>query len=643
MKINNIVFYRDDNNQTKAIVFYCDKKVKNISYHDGVELLLRYAKEKGYTKISELKNDENLKIWNNKEYKENIAKLINNKRTRKNPKKNKTKNNETSNNKKHSNPLKNIFSRLKRDKTKKKRKKRKKSILNALIGTLIAACIGTGAWIKRDIDKKQQNIEKELENDSNKNNKTGGEENNYDSIYTALYEANMNADKKKAINSIWKYINDYNLKVSENHISKNSSTKLGLKWNEVVAEYLAYNNLSQQAINNIFDTYKFDSNVFIDAYKSGFNQEVLAHTVQIEPSGKSNIIKSQKGKNFYEKYESIVIYYNSTKGGSQKSKYAEKFYKQLQEDFDFNKSNIKDVEKYKLSIMPMIKAMNQMTSKLDLDNKLSEAEKDYFNKLSSANMIKSKFINIENKLTSYQIANKALGEYQDEISYKKLKNLAIKELKKNNAYQVANNSDRNIKDHKEYKKNVSYEVASNNKKKDVSSTDSKENNNQSNTKEEKTTVIKTKASVKKDKIKTNNTNNTSNTSNVVKQSNNDDEYYYVNPDTKTDNSNEVINDNNNVATSGGIEIDDSVKDITTDGTGAVDTDTPLPDPNNENNNTIEKDDSLITVTYINPKGINTDENYKTSKEDSMTEESVATAVNSSDEISTGAAAKTYTR
>ena len=216
-------------------------------------------------------------------------------------------------------------------------------------------------------------------------------------------------------------------------------------------------------------------------------------------------------------------------------------------------------------------------------------------------------------------------------------------MKKNNAYQVANNSDRNIKDHKEYKKNVSYEVASNNKKKDVSSTDSKENNNQSSTKEEKTTVIKTKASVKKDKIKTNNTNNTSNTNNVVKQSNNDDEYYYVNPDTKTDNSNEVINDNNNVATSGGIEIDDSVKDITTDGTGAVDTDTPLPDPNNENNNTIEKDDSLITVTYINPKGINTDENYKTSKEDSMTEESVATAVNSSDEISTGAAAKTYTR
>ena len=678
MEISKIVFYRDNNNQTKTVVLYNDGTVENFPYSEGIEILLRYAKEKGYTKISELKSDENLKIWNNKTYKENINKLIdsnnnntinnennnnsinnnNNKNRRKKRKKlgiigllnlkiktikeklaskltrkkkvkkpNTTK--QTKSKKDNTKPLKNRFNFLKRDKTKKKRKKRKKSILNALIGTLIAACIGTGAWIKRDITQKQQAFEKELQNDmNNEDNENEDKISNYDDIYKALYNANINTDKKKAISGIWKYILNYNCSVAKNHLGDNSSTRLGLKWNEAVAQYLAYNNLSQQSINNIFDTYKFDSDVFIDAYKSGFDQEVLAHTVQVEPLNKSKIIKNSKGKKFYEKYETIVIYYNSNSKDKEKLEYAEKFYKELKKDFDFDKENTKDIEKYKLSIMPMIKAMDKMTSNLNLNNKLSKSEQEYFNKLSSANMIKSKFKNIESKLTAYQIANQALDEENHEISYKDLKKLAIKELKHEDAYQVANNSER---------KNTSYAVASND------NTQAATNTSSSNSSE--ATPTKTKAKDKKEKLKAKkikdesiNDTDITTVENTDDENNKDDDYYYVAPDTNEDTNNNQ--ENNNVVN------DENVKDVTTDSTDAVESDTPLPDPNNEDSiqttNSSENNDSLITVTYINPKGVSASENYEISNNVQNSNESVATQ-STPEEISTDNYVKTYTR
>ena len=682
MEISNIVFYRDNNNRTKTVVLYNDGTIKDFSYSEGIELLLSYAKEKEYTKINELKNDKNLKIWNNRAYKENITKLVNDNRNNNNsnatgtknnaknnrkkpgiigllsskirnikeklaskltrkPKKKKTRIKKLSKPEKNTKLLKNKFNFLKKEKTKKKSKKRKKHALNVLIGTLVAACIGTGAWIKRDITKKQQAFEKEAENDNNINVDNNKNNKNYNNIYKAL-KADMNIDKSKAINSIWKYISDYNISVSKNHISDNSSTKLGLKWDEVVAKYLAYNDLSQQSINNIFDTYKFDSDVFINAYKSGFDQEVLAHTIQIEPLNKNYLIKNKEGKKLYKKYESIIIGYNGIKGDTKKVEYAKKFYNELRKDFDFNKSNIENVEKYKLSIMPMVKAMDKMTSNLNLNNKLSKPEQEYFNKLSSTSMIKSKFKNIENKLTSYQIASDALDEKSNEISYKKLKKLAIKELKNDNAYKVANNDERNIRDHSEYKKNTSYAVASNDNTQTVTNTSSANSSEVTST---KTKSNNKKGKIKAKKIKDENINDADVTTveNTDDENNKDDDYYYVAPDTNEDTNSEDINndqENNNVVD------DESVKDVTTDSTDAVESDTPLPDPNNEDSiqttNSSENNDSLITVTYINPKGVSASENYEISNNDQNSNESVATQ-DTSEEISTDNYVKTYTR
>lgn len=681
MKIDNIIFYRDNDNQTKTVVFYNDGTINKIPYNEGIELLLRYASEKGYTKISELKNDKNLKIWNKETYKKNIFKMVvesdqkakkvaeqeqeaakkakRQKRVRKTPTKpkkeknkkvgilslltlkgknlletikkavkKKTKKEKPKTTKQEKKPKKTNkkFSFPKRPKEKKTRKNKKERAINVMIGTLIAAIIGTGAFIKKDINKKQQNLDKEIENGlNNENNTETDKASNYNNIYEALYNANMNSTKQKALDSIWKYITCYNNGMSKNHVSKKTSTRLGLRWNEAVAQYLAYNDLSQKAINNIFDTYKFDSNAFIDAYKTGFDQQVLAHTVQIEPLEKNHLIKDKQGKRLYKKYESIIIYYNSNSDDTKKMQYAEKFYKELKEDFDFDENNIKEVENYKLSIMPMIKAMNKMTSNLNLENKLKESEKEYFNKLSSANMIKSKFKNIEKNLTAYQIANQALKEENNEISYKELKRLGIKELKATKAYRVADNSDRNIKDHREYKENTSYEAPSNNSTNTNTNTSTVTANttstNKDKKKKEKTKPVKIKdENIDEEEIVT---------VGIDDDNNKDDDYYYIEPDTNED-VNTQPDDNNDA------DINDGVIDVTIDGTDAVDTDTPLPDPNNEEN------DSLITITYINPESINTADNYEVSNNDSISNESVATQ-DETNEISVDNSVKTYTR
>lgn len=696
MDISKIVFHRSNSGKISTLVFFDDGRIENFSYEDGVELLLEYAHKQGYTRISELQNDENLKIWNNNEYLKNVKQMINEHQNKFEDQNDEDAEIEPEYEHELERKRRGLFKFLphpfrriknaifnRKRKEKKNKKSRKNIIVNGLIGLCIAAGVGASAWIKKDLNRKEHNIQKDLDKNSDSKKKN--------SKKTSDTYTQVNADKNNAVNAVWDYISGYNM--GANYQSdKNSSTKLGLRWDEVVAEYLAYNNLSQKAINNIFDTYKFDAHKFVKAYKSGFEQEVLSCVVQTNASEKAALIKNNKGKDFYNKYESMLLDYNNAKDGKQKVKYAEKFYKQLHKDFDddFTQYYVSDIAKYKLSIMPMIKAMNKMTSKLELNNELTAYEKDCFDRLSDSSVIETKFKNIEKKLTAYQIANKSLGDNDDEISYAQLKKRYINELKDDDAYNVADNSDRNIKDHSEYKKNISYKYIPNNSGNDNSS--KKENNNQT-TKEVNTTddnsVQKTPETKKESKEKQERkaVHETKKTDDKIKTSTSDSKNKKSNKSTSSDSSNKesvaveegatgattsvdttTVEDNivtpssdNYQDTSSAIkaddngtnnvEIDDSVKDVTTDSTGAVDSDTALPDPNSDVDSGVsgsrEDNDSLITITYINPDSLDTSSNYQISEDNEMTGESVATQ-NTSDEIvndetSVDEPVKTYTK
>lgn len=630
MIINDIIFYRTEINGekiNKAVIFLDNGNVGHATFEQGIEYVLRYAKQQGYTTMEELKHDQHIQSWSNKTVEENMQQMIqfHQKKKKKKNLNNKSKGNssETFNNndsrlkrKKRKSKKTSIFSKIssffskrknrkwarkqKKQKTKKKTrffKVLRQKLIKPFIGLLIGLGILTGGkWVKNDISKKQAEIEKELENNQNtENNNT-----NFEHIYEALYKANMNQSKKDAITSIWNYISHYNQTVAKNHLSKKSNTKLGLRLKEIEASYIAYNNFSPETVYKIFDSYHLDSESMLKAYKTAHQQEVLAHTVQKEALGKEELIKSEKGKNFYLKYEDILIHYNSASNDSIKLNYAEQFYKNLKNDFNFETNNIEKVKNYKLSIMPMIEAMNRMTNKLDLAHKLTKQQKKYFERLSSEEVLKDKFTEIEKQVSSYTQATKALGEQSNEVSYQELRKLAIQELKEQKAYNVSNTANRDIKDHKEYKENINYQTESSSKsaKTTNSNTDSNSTkttkDNKNTTTPQKTKRVEKNSATNKDEKKTTKAKGTppqteQSSANEPKE----DDYYYIASDTPENNENngsEQINDS------------ESVKDTTTDSSGAVDEKEALPDANQGTE--YQNPDSLIIITYSSPNKTN---------------------------------------
>lgn len=662
MIIRDIIFFEETKKgkeELKAMIFFNDGNIVKATYEQAIEGIIKYAEQQKYTTMGEIEQDRHIKIWSQETFKNNIEDMIdyyhslkesNTNNTNKNntaKKNNNKKKNSTKKKKKKSifSKIKNFFQNrkkktiklgktknndhtprktnkktkkepflnrrkniIKNNKKVKNKKKKKRSILNWLIGLVSTAIIFGGAIIHRDIHKKQtrNKIEKELENN---NERYYTKE--YDSIYSALGKANMNEQKEKAVSSIWTYINNYNQTVARNHISSKTDTKLGLQWDEAVAHYIGYNNLSKDAYTKIFDNFTFDSEKMLKAYKRAHNQEVLAHTVQVESLEKENLIRSSEGKEFYLKYENILIKYNSCSNDQEKVKYAEKFYRNLKQDF--NEETLTEIKNYKLSIMPMIEAMNNMTNNLELENKLTKKEKAYFKKLSSEEIVRDKFEKIANQLFSYQTATNAVNESINEISYEELRALAIKTLKKTDSYNVKTADARNIKDHKDYKENVNYKVTLTEDNNNDYDTINNNNNSESNTKTE--SKNDTEKKITKENKNDTSSIKTEETKNPTDNTNNDDNYYNIEPDTPTETPTEEEEYEQ-------VENDESVQDTTTDSTGAVDENEPLPNPNNE----VEEstDDSLITVTYINAAGINQEENYTISKNPSN--EAVATEI-----------------
>ena len=61
---------------------------------------------------------------------------------------------------------------------------------------------------------------------------------------------------------------------------------------------------------------------------------MLAYTVITEPSYKDSLIKSETGKEFYNKYEDLIIKFNKNKGDMEaKEKIAKEFYSNVYLDF----------------------------------------------------------------------------------------------------------------------------------------------------------------------------------------------------------------------------------------------------------------------------------------------------------------------
>lgn len=334
--------------------------------------------------------------------------------------------------------------------------------------------------ITQDTKKKEASIEKRNnENDKAKKNskptptnssdtanvpryssiaiKTGGIR-EYQTIMDALNNADINDKKKVHLSRVYSFLNYFNDSFANQHYSKKDDTKPAHQWDEAIVYYLLFNNIENSTTYKIFDNYLFDTdqstNHLLKAYKNGVSQDTQAYIISEESLKVDQLINSEKGKAFYKIYKKLFTTYKSL---TEDSKYTKEevintFSKVIRQHF-LTPGKLTDGEEipaYKFTVLPIINAFYELSSDIDTAEKLSQGELDYINE----KMMEKAASKIE-EYSNGLIVNRALyGDVcEDALSYKNLRELAIKELKGQNNYNVEKEQ-RDITNQKAYKKVV---------------------------------------------------------------------------------------------------------------------------------------------------------------------------------------------
>ena len=288
-----------------------------------------------------------------------------------------------------------------------------------------------------------------------------GDFDDYGNVSSVINYSNINSDKKEVLSAVWSYISYYNTVIANRYTDGDSTAKLAISWDEAIAEYFAYNSDSanEEKIRNVFDGYNVSSEELNNAYSSGTKADKAAAHIVAEETNKTAMLTGTE-ETFYDKYERIVTKFNSC-GDSEadyflKQELTDEFYRELRSDFNITKdSSIND--KYKVAIIPLVKAMDDMTKEIESDLKLSKKQKKaFYNK---------DVINTEISDIFDRISNSADGtELDEEFTYAEIREFAIKELESQNAYDIDN---RDVTNYSKYQESLLQEVEVTEEKEEV--------------------------------------------------------------------------------------------------------------------------------------------------------------------------------
>lgn len=311
----------------------------------------------------------------------------------------------------------------------------KKAVKGALaIGLAIAVIAGGCNLIKKSKNKEEENINR-ISNSEHYNNA-------FDELLTKLQAG----PKKDAVSATQKALKNFNDNLSGSIMREGEDKRLAHSWDENIAAYLAFNQFTDEELFQIFDTYKIDGNELYDQLKLGNMKEMLYYARATQPSGKADLIKSEEGKAFFNKYESLVLKFNTVESKEEKVTIAKQFYEMARADFPIKVEDKegfihteKGYEDYSYAVTPMIAAMEVMTRNVGVS--LTNQEVQFFNELGMCNFADEKLTGYQSQLEARQnieIAKEELRvEYEtntssngqvvvtETISYEQLKEAGI--------------------------------------------------------------------------------------------------------------------------------------------------------------------------------------------------------------------------
>ncbi len=260
-----------------------------------------------------------------------------------------------------------------------------------------------------------------------------------DYTYSQLLKVNTNEAQKGAMKNIHYAFTKYNRVFANSHLEEGKDVKAALSWTEMNALQQAYNNYSNEDIVAIFNGTTVDANKFSQAYRNANLQLMGAHVIETRenPVDMSMLLNTEEAKNFYNKYHEAFLQIKEATGQDKIDK-VNAWRQSLLEDLpidDYTRevgishADNRIVENYKLSIIPMASAVEIMYQNLATDNTLSQKTIDYLNDTGLCNLADDKFEKLE-RLTEVAVENNA------EPLYEQYKYAMVSELEAENNYVV---------------------------------------------------------------------------------------------------------------------------------------------------------------------------------------------------------------
>ena len=256
----------------------------------------------------------------------------------------------------------------------------------------------------------RSNITTTVSNDNNSSKddiKVVGSNDFYDNYnFNQLQEVTNNEFQKTAMKNVHDALNKFNNEFASHYLENGKNVRASLKFDEVVALQMAYNDYSKKDIKAYFNGAEIETADLTRAYKDASLQLMGAYAMENSkyPVDMSMLVDSQEGKDFYNKYHKAFLAAKEATGDDKISKVTE-FYRMVRSDFPISEKvrtegishaqNYEELESYKLSVTPMIAAAEMMWQNLRTDVTLKDGEIDFLNDLGLCNYADKTFEKIE--------------------------------------------------------------------------------------------------------------------------------------------------------------------------------------------------------------------------------------------------------
>ena len=257
--------------------------------------------------------------------------------------------------------------------------------------------------------------------------------------YSLLFDVTTNETQKQEMQKIGNFLDSYNGTFADYYLEENHvGVRAALRWEEVSALSLAYNEFSKEEIAAIFNGYEVKSAEFTEAYKEAtlqlfgaFAMSDRDHSIPIEM-----LVNDPEGQAFVQKYKDL--FYDVVEAtGQAKIAAANRFYQEVFKDYPID-SEVREVgishaesrnslESYKLAAVPIISAAEAMVQNLEIDHTLYDKAVEYFNDIGLCNYAQGQFDRAETITLSSQ-------EDEKNPTYQQFMDAKIRELTAEDIY-----------------------------------------------------------------------------------------------------------------------------------------------------------------------------------------------------------------